>query len=149
MPCGRAAALGCPQPISQQPTCTSCLRANGTFNITSSWSPSTEMHAVPLFQSQSDSLKSKTKYPNVFTRSLSVKRQKLPVKSACYVKLLCPLFFQRKNTTPLNVFCVFARHVNCTCGFAHKIHVCKYLCNAEAETEIKMTKKIKKLTKNN
>lgn len=56
------------------------------------------------------------------------------------MKLLCPLFFQRNNTTLLNVFCIFARHVNYTCGFVHKTRVYQYSCNAEAETEIKMTK---------
>lgn len=63
------------------------------------------------------------------------------------MKLLYHLFFQRKNTNLLNIFCICARHVNYARGFVHKIHVYQCICNVEAETEIKMTKNQKGNTK--
>lgn len=52
-------------------------------------------------------------------------------------------FFQGKNTTLLNIFCISAHCVNYAPGFVYKINVYQRVCNT-GETEIKMTKKNQK-----
>lgn len=67
------------------------------------WFPLTEMHAVPLFQSQSDSLKSKTKYPNALIFSQETFYEKM--KTACKENMLreasLPSVFPEEKNHPI------------------------------------------------